>query len=467
MSSNPQKKPAALSKKHLDRLHREKQQIRWITIGAIVVIVLAAASIGYGILDEKVLRGLRAVAVVNGEKISANDFRAFTKYYRSSLVQNAQRTYQFASMFGSDPNTLQQFGSQLVSISGELETFRAGSSAIDQMVADKLIRQEAKKRGITVSAEEIESRMQEAFRYYPNGTPTPSPTAPVESTSTLSPAQLTMIPPTATIVPTPVVTATEPISTALATITATLEATATPTLAPTEPVITATATPVPTETPFTVDAYKNAYATMVAEYAATEIPETTIRYVIESGIYREKLKEVVIGKVPCTEEQVWAQHILVADENAAKDILSKLQAGEDWAKLAATYSTDTSNKDKSGDLGWFGRGQMVKEFEDAAFALTTPGQISQPVATKFGYHIIRLVAHENRPISASQCSQLSDTKFNDWLTTYKSTAQVQVNTDFWQTIVPILPTLPADLQQVIQQMQGQNAVPSDFPTASP
>jgi parvulin-like peptidyl-prolyl isomerase len=159
------------------------------------------------------------------------------------------------------------------------------------------------------------------------------------------------------------------------------------------------------------------------------------------------------------QEQIWAQHILVADEQVAKDILAKLQAGEDWAKLAAAYSTDTSNKDKGGDLGWFGRGQMVKEFEDAAFAMTQPGQISQPVKTKFGYHLIRLVAHENRPISASECSNLSNQKFNDWLTSYKSTAAVELK-DLWQEVVPLLPTLPADLQQVIQQIQGANAPPS-------
>ncbi len=69
-------------------------------------------------------------------KFQSNDFRAFTKYYRNQLIQNAQRTYQFASMFGSDPSTLQSFSSQLVTISGELETNRAGQAAIDQMVAD-------------------------------------------------------------------------------------------------------------------------------------------------------------------------------------------------------------------------------------------------------------------------------------------------------------------------------------------
>jgi parvulin-like peptidyl-prolyl isomerase len=73
----------------------------------------------------------------------------------------------------------------------------------------------------------------------------------------------------------------------------------------------------------------------------------------------------------------------------AEEILSRVKAGEDFAKLAQEVSTDTSNKDKGGDLGWFSRGEMVKEFEDAAFALK-PGEVSGVVETKYGYHIIKL-----------------------------------------------------------------------------
>jgi foldase protein PrsA len=73
----------------------------------------------------------------------------------------------------------------------------------------------------------------------------------------------------------------------------------------------------------------------------------------------------------------------------AEELLARLRAGGDFNALAKEFSVDTSNKDQGGDLGWFGRGMMVKPFEDAAFALK-PGELSGVVETQFGYHIIKL-----------------------------------------------------------------------------
>ncbi|HVG31886.1 MAG TPA: peptidylprolyl isomerase [Pyrinomonadaceae bacterium] len=78
----------------------------------------------------------------------------------------------------------------------------------------------------------------------------------------------------------------------------------------------------------------------------------------------------------------------------AEDVLRRARAGESFEKLAQEYSADPSNKNKGGDLGWFGRGRMVKAFEDAAFALQ-PGQISEVVQTEFGYHIIKVEERRN------------------------------------------------------------------------
>ncbi|MDT3699910.1 MAG: peptidylprolyl isomerase [Thermincola sp.] len=88
-------------------------------------------------------------------------------------------------------------------------------------------------------------------------------------------------------------------------------------------------------------------------------------------------------------KQVKASHILVETEDKAKEIKEKLAKGEDFAKLAKENSTDPGSKENGGDLGFFGSGQMVKEFEDAAFALKV-GEISAPVKTQYGYHIIKV-----------------------------------------------------------------------------
>ncbi|WP_254871034.1 peptidylprolyl isomerase [Bacillus sp. Marseille-Q1617] len=88
-------------------------------------------------------------------------------------------------------------------------------------------------------------------------------------------------------------------------------------------------------------------------------------------------------------EQVEASHILVEDEETAKEVKGKLDEGGDFAELAKEYSTDTSNAESGGELGFFAKGEMVAEFEEKAFSMKA-GEISEPVKTEFGYHIIKV-----------------------------------------------------------------------------
>mgnify|MGYP000898528634 FL=1 len=88
-------------------------------------------------------------------------------------------------------------------------------------------------------------------------------------------------------------------------------------------------------------------------------------------------------------EQIQASHILVDDEETAKEVKQKLNEGADFTQLAAQYSKDTNNAHYGGQLGYFERGRMVEEFEQAAFSMEI-GEISDPVKTDFGYHIIKV-----------------------------------------------------------------------------
>ena len=92
-------------------------------------------------------------------------------------------------------------------------------------------------------------------------------------------------------------------------------------------------------------------------------------------------------------EQVNASHILVKEEKEAQDIVKKLEDGEDFAALAKEYSIDEGTKENGGELGFFGRGEMVEEFDQVAFDLKKD-EISEPIKSNFGYHIIEV--HEKQ-----------------------------------------------------------------------
>ncbi|MGG3843194.1 peptidylprolyl isomerase [Anoxybacillus kestanbolensis] len=139
------------------------------------------------------------------------------------------------------------------------------------------------------------------------------------------------------------------------------------------------------------------------DLAVQQSGEEAIRKMVKLDLLRQK---AAMDDIKVTDEElkkyyneykpkVRASHILVDDEKTAKEIKAKLEKGEDFAKLAKQYSKDTGSAQNGGDLGWFGPGKMVEEFEKAAYTLNV-GEISNPVKTQFGYHIIKVTDKEKK-----------------------------------------------------------------------
>jgi foldase protein PrsA len=152
-----------------------------------------------------------------------------------------------------------------------------------------------------------------------------------------------------------------------------------------------------------IENLKEMYGTQY-EMAVQQSGEKAIRDMVKLDLLRQK---AAMEDVKVTEKElkqyydqykpkIRASHILVKDEKTAKEIKAKLDKGEDFAKLAKEYSQDPGSAQNGGDLGWFGPGRMVKEFENAAYSLNV-GEVSQPVKTEFGYHIIKVTDKKKKP----------------------------------------------------------------------
>jgi len=437
VAKTPEKPEKIFSKK--DKTNREKDQSmrRLILIGVIIVAALILGTIIFGLVDTYVLRQNKAVARVNSEKITVKEFQTRVRYTRNNLVKNYLSNLPLYEAFATDPNYGQYFASQLQDIILQLDesnTETLGSDVLDQLVTEKIILQEAKKLGITVSEEEITKGLEEAFGFFPEGTPVPSVTPTMGSTSTLSPAQLAIvtITPTATKAPTSTLVPTS-----------TPEATSTMAAGPTTselPTVIPTITATPTE--YTKVLYQENVTNFLKDLESIQVSEQEIRKLISVNLLYNKLLEARSADMKPFEEQVWARHILVDDEAIALTLIEKMNRGEDFAVLAAEHSNDTSNKDTGGDLGWFGKGQMVSAFEEAAWSLEI-GEISKPIQTEFGFHIIQVLGHEERPLTQAQFKTKKQTAFTEWIESLNTEETVK-KYDVWKDNVPTEPIIPLD-----------------------
>ena len=347
---------------------------------------------------------LPLVAKVGDQPITISDFQKEVRFQRYTLIQKYYQYQQLYQMMGQVP----EIATQLQQLQEQLDPKNAagiGQAVLDKMIEDILVKQKAAELHIAVSDQEITDGMQAAFGYFPGGTPTPIIPSDPGVTSTLSSLQETLVSQGST----------QPVY---------------PTQVPTITTIS---------TPYTQDAYQANLRDALEKLSQINFTEADVRAVIQIQILKEKLTAELAREVKPEEDQIWARHILVADRDTANQVRDRLLNGESWTTVAVELSLDIGTRDLGGDLGWFGKGVMIIEFEQVAFTLPI-GEISSPIMTTYGYHVIQVLGHEIRPLTPAAYQQQRLNKYDEWLKTAVASATIKKYA--WGKYVPQEPVIP-------------------------
>lgn len=432
MAERNKRKQAARDPNDLQReLTRKEQRLRQrdrerhkklytfvgVALGAALLFILI------GVIYQFLVLPRQQVARVGDVSITAEQFWKRVKYEQSQLQNQLIRYQQLEQQFGNQGF----FAGQISQLQGTLGSpFALGQQALNAMLEDAIILQEAAKRGLVVTDEEVEAALREEIANSLGLVTEPQATATAQ-------AQIDATATAAAWTPTPT-----------ATVDASNPVTATATPIPTPPVPPTPAILTDTLYAETLDAFQKSLQ-QVAGFTLEEYKQ-----MIRARLLREKLQEVIADeRVATTEEAVHARHILLRIREPAptptplpegvtptptpegmptpeprneeqtlalaNELRQRLLNGEDFAKLAAEYSDDPGSAAQGGDLGWFGRGRMVSPFEEAAFSLPV-GEISEPVKTDFGYHIIQVLERDSaHPKDENQLAQERIQAFQTWL----------------------------------------------------
>jgi parvulin-like peptidyl-prolyl isomerase len=364
-------------------------------VGAVIVGVL-----GYGVIAEEVIEPRQPVAIVDEAPITTADFQARVKFRRLQLQNQVGYLYQQQQAFAaqgeaSSGQSLQDYiQGQINDLQSQLAPENAeaiGQQVLDQMIQEKLVRQEAKRRDITVSSEELQSSIHENFGYSPDATPAPTVSAPLTSTESLTTAQST--------------------------------------------------TP-PTPTPMTEADFREMYNRYIRDgLKPLGVSEQQYRSWVEVSLLTEKLQEDMKEELPDEAEQVKVRLLSVRDEERANELAQRLDSGEDFQTLADELEADEESPGFSNELEWLPRdvltNRLNEDLADLAFSLEV-GEHTEPVTIGEegqSYFIIEVVGHEARELEASVRDSLAQDAFQAWLEAQQSL----VTRESWQSRVPTEP----------------------------
>jgi parvulin-like peptidyl-prolyl isomerase len=449
-----------------DREHRQRQllYIGTAIAGAVVVIALAAGAIWQYYIYPR-----QDLASVNGEAIERRDYWMVRELQLRQTIAQLSQQFQFA-----DATQQEEIRQRVELAQSELEDVPGApiaSDTLQSMVDNQVVVQNMGEVGVSVSDEDVDTYIAEQFAPVPLTEPTPTatiePTAAAWATETrgaqeqqataTGQATQTIAAQTATAAGTPAASPTgeadvtgTAATTATTAATTTAEATTTAKATATGTAAQTAATGTATEGSPTAEGSPTSEGSPAATETATPnaeqalaTSETTFdlfsenflnpsdmsrsdyeRLVARPEVARQKVRETLINQIPSRQEQVHAAHILVATKEAADAVVARLGT-EDFAAVAREVSTDTSTAGNGGDLGWFPRGIMVPTFEETAFS-TPPGEVSAPVQSEFGWHVIKVIEKEpDRPLTISTLQTLQGKVFEDWLSEQRAGSDIE------------------------------------------
>lgn len=440
-----------------EREEKQRKRLYWAVglAGALVILVLAGAS-----LNEYVLKPRAVLATVDGTDIRRIDY---WKYRAVDLADQANQYAQIANSPFIDQSQAQQYVTLAQQTSAEIDQVW-GSTDLDdatlqKMIDDQIYLKNLDDMGIMLTDQDVQDYLDQRFgpADAPIFTPTPAPTLIPQRAEWATQTAIALEPTPE--IGTPVVESASPVAgeaspvaatpdaTVVAVVTEEATAAASPDTAgspaPVDGTPVAEATPEVSPTPNQEQARQTAtaqfedYQDAIFDRAHLSRADY-IRLIVRPTLARERITEVLTKDIGQSAEQVKASHILVDTQDLANSIYNDVTSGAvDFAQAAADQSIDSGTAPNGGDLGWFTKGQMVDEFEKVAFE-TPPGQIAPPFQTQFGWHIVRVEAHEtDRAMTDEQINQLKTSTVDDWLAAQK--AEMKISSEIKPTPTPAGP----------------------------
>ena len=413
MSKREARSGRAPTRRQIARSRREQEQLRLIYIGLTVVAALVIMVLAFGLYQTFVAEPGAPVAVVNGEEIITRAYQDRVRYERFLLEEQYQQVLQQQAQLAQSGNEqlaellvpqYQQYANQILQQRSIVDR-----ETVNTMIDDKLVEAETAARGITVSEDEVTEYINRFLAGRLGGLTAQSASATSTARAEAS-ATAALWTPTPTFTPSPTITFTEAI-------------TPTPT-----PADTPTPAPTPTLNVIGNDTLGTEYTNWLNTLAEnTDVDEATYRQIMRTVVLRDKLLEALGEEIPTAEEQAHARHILVETEDEAQAIIERLEAGEDFADLAAELSTDPGSAANGGDLGFVPRGRFVDPVDEAVFTLPI-GEVSEPIQSQFGWHIVEVLEREVRDLSPQDYLQRQRLALSEWLSDARVEADIE---DFW------------------------------------